>query len=106
FSSLPPSSPAIYSLSLHDALPILSGLFRNSAPKLQHQRTKSLANLSVPFSSFSSRGDSGLRATGGGVSNTNGVCWGKSRVDIDEDRKSTRLNSSHEWISYAVFCLK
>src|SRR5207247_5830516 len=22
-----------------------------------------------------------------------------------EDRKSTRLNSSHEWISYAVFCL-
>src|SRR5438105_7293330 len=24
----------------------------------------------------------------------------------DTDRKSTRLNSSHEWISYAVFCLK
>src|SRR5207247_4476497 len=23
---------------------------------------------------------------------------------IVEDRKSTRLNSSHEWISYAVFC--
>src|SRR5438105_12504549 len=23
-----------------------------------------------------------------------------------EDRKSTRLNSSHEWISYAVCCLK
>src|SRR6266849_1210551 len=23
-----------------------------------------------------------------------------------EDRKSTRLNSSHAWISYAVFCLK
>src|SRR5207247_9163445 len=23
-----------------------------------------------------------------------------------EDRKSTRLNSSHEWISYAVFCLQ
>src|SRR5438105_2375710 len=22
------------------------------------------------------------------------------------DRKSTRLNSSHEWSSYAVFCLK
>src|SRR5207247_2087756 len=30
-------------------------------------------------------------------------------VDISDplkvDRKSTRLNSSHEWISYAVFCL-
>src|SRR5438105_7384309 len=25
---------------------------------------------------------------------------------VARDRKSTRLNSSHEWISYAVFCLK
>src|SRR5207247_3781796 len=25
---------------------------------------------------------------------------------VQRDRKSTRLNSSHEWISYAVFCLK
>src|SRR6266536_3518365 len=30
--------------------------------------------------------------------------WGK--YDNASDRKSTRLNSSHEWISYAVFCLK
>src|SRR5438034_5548761 len=28
------------------------------------------------------------------------------RVDLAEDRKSTRLNSSHTVISYAVFCLK
>src|SRR6266536_1475630 len=28
------------------------------------------------------------------------------RGDLFVDRKSTRLNSSHEWISYAVFCLK
>src|SRR5438105_9579670 len=27
-------------------------------------------------------------------------------VRAPADRKSTRLNSSHEWISYAVFCLK
>src|SRR5207248_10468452 len=27
-------------------------------------------------------------------------------VIVDEDRKSTRLNSSHRTISYAVFCLK
>src|SRR5689334_23788682 len=27
-------------------------------------------------------------------------------VMVDEDRKSTRLNSSHSSISYAVFCLK
>src|SRR5438034_8697891 len=28
------------------------------------------------------------------------------RLDLAEDRKSTRLNSSHTVISYAVFCLK
>src|SRR3712207_8443009 len=40
--------------------------------------------------------------------------WGFADIDIDEkivglagsDRKSTRLNSSHANISYAVFCLK
>src|SRR2546422_1549405 len=31
---------------------------------------------------------------------------GPARVDRGEDRKSTRLNSSHGYISYAVFCLK
>src|SRR5437867_4581053 len=29
-----------------------------------------------------------------------------ARVEAVEDRKSTRLNSSHRTISYAVFCLK
>src|SRR5438105_7291951 len=33
--------------------------------------------------------------------------WNVKRHDAQAiDRKSTRLNSSHEWISYAVFCLK
>src|SRR3712207_6907216 len=40
-----------------------------------------------------------------------GVCLDLSRMDRvlavrPEDRKSTRLNSSHANISYAVFCLK
>src|SRR2546422_1194759 len=30
----------------------------------------------------------------------------RARVDAGVDRKSTRLNSSHGYISYAVFCLK
>ena len=30
----------------------------------------------------------------------------KKNLDVNEDRKSTRLNSSHITISYAVFCLK
>src|SRR5687768_17682690 len=29
-----------------------------------------------------------------------------SKAEISSDRKSTRLNSSHGYISYAVFCLK
>src|SRR5438105_8887890 len=35
----------------------------------------------------------------------NPIRKGSSASD-ERDRKSTRLNSSHEWISYAVFCLK
>src|SRR5688572_31901626 len=31
---------------------------------------------------------------------------GKTLITTDGDRKSTRLNSSHSQISYAVFCLK
>src|SRR2546430_13445990 len=33
-------------------------------------------------------------------------CVGMQLVRSEEDRKSTRLNSSHSQISYAVFCLK
>src|SRR3712207_7074542 len=32
--------------------------------------------------------------------------WGDAKHDATADRKSTRLNSSHANISYAVFCLK
>src|SRR5258708_29976266 len=64
----------IYTLSLHDALPISltrSGFF------LRHSRSQASTN-------------SGFR----------------SRHFFWLDRKSTRLNSSHQIISYAVFCLK
>src|SRR5207247_9128491 len=44
-----------------------------------------------------SYGDAGWRPVAGMR-----VTIGRYRLD----RKSTRLNSSHEWISYAVFCLK
>src|SRR5690625_3014972 len=39
------------------------------------------------------------------VNNSNMVFHHCKRVFIDQDRKSTRLNSSHVAISYAVFCL-
>src|SRR5438874_3870091 len=34
------------------------------------------------------------------------VVAGKRALEVLQDRKSTRLNSSHVEISYAVFCLK
>src|SRR5258705_8826219 len=37
---------------------------------------------------------------------SNAVCEAVERSSTGRDRKSTRLNSSHLGISYAVFCLK
>src|SRR3712207_7112324 len=47
-------------------------------------------------------------SSGGAVFSSNGAQLTLSlvREADDEDRKSTRLNSSHANISYAVFCLK
>src|SRR5437879_7638354 len=35
-----------------------------------------------------------------------GIAWSPDGKQVSLDRKSTRLNSSHRCISYAVFCLK
>src|SRR2546430_2988389 len=75
----------IYTLSLHDALPI----FETIAEAISHQKERTL------------RDPCGLehRIVGGIVLLLN-------RGATYLDRKSTRLNSSHSQISYAVFCLK
>src|SRR5206468_5482275 len=55
------------------------------------------------------RGGGLLRSPGGEVGGVLAVRLpGRLGVDLGdvEDRKSTRLNSSHDQISYAVFCLK
>src|SRR5437762_11385107 len=41
-----------------------------------------------------------------GVQLAGGALMKDARVVVKGDRKSTRLNSSHRCISYAVFCLK
>src|SRR5436305_9496673 len=82
FNDTAPS--AIYTLSLHDALPILLLSMRVAPAMLDRSCGRGLPRLH----SSTSRTHS-LRAR-------------SSR----EDRKSTRLNSSHVRISYAVFCLK
>src|SRR5205807_9607537 len=74
FFSHAPAPPEIYTLSLHDALPI-------STPR-----------ASRAFRATRSRGSRSRRRERDP----------RERVD----RKSTRLNSSHLVISYAVFCLK
>src|SRR2546430_16547004 len=64
----------IYTLSLHDALPI--------------SRASGTSSSTLPFCC---------------------VSWRQQRIvpcSGRRDRKSTRLNSSHSQISYAVFCLK
>src|SRR5438132_5471335 len=75
----------IYTLSLHDALPIFGS---RRAPVCAAKFDRADARI-VPQTRKQPRGDNG--ATQGGTA---------------RDRKSTRLNSSHTVISYAVFCLK
>src|SRR5258707_9539603 len=83
----------IYTLSLHDALPILSGAGRlrqnPELPQPEADPTGAPAGRLWPPR---------LQEAGGQESVDRGCCAG--------DRKSTRLNSSHANISYAVFCLK
>src|SRR5207302_3549157 len=88
------SPTVIYTLSLHDALPILSGraigpLGGGADLRGTHALHPSLRLL---------RSTAGVGAGGG--------CDGTGRLCGVRDRKSTRLNSSHVKISYAVFCLK
>src|SRR5690606_41880688 len=89
----------IYTLSLHDALPI-SGPSSRAPLRVRscllppgglHARRRRPVRPSPRGRRREPRGDPrGDRAGGGGP----------------RDRKSTRLNSSHVKISYAVFCLK
>src|SRR2546421_656118 len=88
----------IYTLSLHDALPIFYFF-----PFIIHH-SAFIILLSLAFGGrarlFAECG--GLRALGllGHASE------GEAERAGRRDRKSTRLNSSHDQISYAVFCLK
>src|SRR3712207_6977592 len=77
----------IYTLSLHDALPIC----RAGRHRPRGRRRGSRAPGGTPR---------GRRSCGGGRGGRRAP-WSCAR-----DRKSTRLNSSHANISYAVFCLK
>src|SRR5690554_7784401 len=83
-----------YTLSLHDALPISEGF--GDALHAQHVRAQEDLALR--------RVDVGDHIVRGAEHPHLGV--GRYRRLREPDRKSTRLNSSHVRISYAVFCLK
>src|SRR5438132_11860330 len=75
-----PATTEIYTLSLHDALPIYIGPRLGLAWDVNHGRAVVRAGY--------------------------GIYYNPMNLVVSQDRKSTRLNSSHTVISYAVFCLK
>src|SRR5437879_9958083 len=82
----------IYTLSLHDALPIFD--LEKDCVTFGLERTEIMFLMwIVPVVEVVEQGDS-LEESFGSFGPECG------------DRKSTRLNSSHRCISYAVFCLK
>src|SRR5207245_10936929 len=99
-------SPNTHTLSLHDALPI-------SAPVAPHPAAHPLdhARAVAPCSQAVDEGDHLRCESFHGVPRFVDRPRENFRSDGDlghavaADRKSTRLNSSHGSISYAVFCL-
>src|SRR5690606_41915812 len=85
----------IYPLSLHDALPI------------SHAYEANIIRTAFAASSDSARASSASTAESVSASAARTSPPDRHRaVGWRRDRKSTRLNSSHVKISYAVFCLK
>src|SRR5258708_27086472 len=79
----------IYTLSLHDALPIS---FSEQSARSSTCAGPSKGPLARPSEQVLHHGEA--------------ILAGAVVMLHEADRKSTRLNSSHQIISYAVFCLK
>src|SRR5256885_8768389 len=90
----------IYTLSLHDALPISATRRTSCTRRLSRSSAGSSTRRTAPSWSSAPR-----RATPARTRRTP-PAGGPRAAARCSDRKSTRLNSSHLVISYAVFCLK
>src|SRR5206468_12373523 len=101
-----PPPPATYTLSLHDALPICCEQ-QHAHDRVSQRRNLHRASLSVWFIYFSLCAclniASSRRTNPGGLPRLERTS-SQSPCEPTTDRKSTRLNSSHDQISYAVFC--
>src|SRR5207244_13000093 len=101
----PPPPTALHTLSLHDALPIYGrrrfarwwARRRGGGDQLPVLATILWRRCQRHWGDPDHRGQAILDRW----RDHTGVLWCRGR-----DRKSTRLNSSHQIISYAVFCLK
>src|SRR5207245_9149435 len=98
------STTDIYTLSLHDALPIFKNINVDNSRTLIFSRTNVLITQTITsltllvIVDFILINEGRVRLTYYEVK--------KGEIATFQDRKSTRLNSSHGSISYAVFCLK
>src|SRR5207249_12083742 len=92
------NSTDIYTLSLHDALPIYRAMVSLPSWKTAAPAILTIEHAERRKSPRASRWSS-LRASQLPIS-------AYTTTPRFQDRKSTRLNSSHVSISYAVFCLK
>src|SRR5204862_8276537 len=100
-----PATPGIHPLSLHDALPIsLKKLWQRDRPLIVTSlgNDSVIGQVGVPATALDWGRERVIRP-GVSVVVTRNHHWGSRWL---RDRKSTRLNSSHVEISYAVFCLK
>src|SRR3712207_7128839 len=86
----------IYTLSLHDALPI----YEHAARGVLRWRGRHAVHLPHPHR------PGGAAPARHSRLHTRDRCAVQPLEASHTDRKSTRLNSSHANISYAVFCLK
>src|SRR5207249_8168389 len=95
----PPTTES-YTLSLHDALPICERVAGSSMPDTPTTKYAKSGDVHIAYQVVGD-GPNDLVFVPGWVSHVE-YAW----EDPFLDRKSTRLNSSHVSISYAVFCLK
>src|SRR5207245_11144358 len=98
--------PARYTLSLHDALPIFGGprLIDVGAMRAQRLEYRDVARAGGEGESDAVVGiGSGIEQRGDQRQRLR-VARRAPQHRPAQDRKSTRLNSSHGSISYAVFC--
>src|SRR5690606_40007697 len=101
FTRTPPTQ--VYTLSLHDALPIFTGAQLEPPPPDDGHLTCATVyaqRIPQPSPRIGPPNKPQPAPMAGQVGG------GKHGSSGQSDRKSTRLNSSHVKISYAVFCLK